>query len=131
MLWHLEALSVGGRGYLSGREAQGEHPCPAAGGDVVGAVHRVADPLFHRCLVQGQRHHDGGCELLAVVRSQRRRSSGYDGVDDEVERAGLLDWVVHEPAPAKDHRGSVVHRVVKGRPGQHEAVELRHRHTDV
>ena len=69
--------------------------------------------------------HGGGGQLLARVRAQRRRPTGHDVVDDQVERVHLLCLCRDQSCATDDHRGAVVHRVVEGRPGQHQTIDTR------
>ena len=99
--------------------AQRHHPGPdPARLDVDVLVERVPGAALDRRLVQREREHRRGGELLAGRPAQRRRTG--PGVTWSTSRSRACDRSaasVDHAGPADHHGGAVVHRVVEARTG--------------
>ena len=70
----------------------------------------------------------GGVQFIAVGRTRFRCTPWQDGIDVTRQHGGFFVTILHQLRNAEGNHGSIVHRVVKVRARQHQAIHQRHAH---
>src|SRR3569832_2621272 len=69
-----------------GKELQGQDSCPTSERIVFFCINGGPAPDFGGCLLEPQTQNTRGLQLLCVCRTNIRRTSGHDVIDERVER---------------------------------------------
>src|SRR6266581_1578484 len=123
VLWHRDVLRdpLLGHGLLRD-QSKGKHAGPHRQRDVLLVVLRAPGSHLGGGLVQPDPQDSRLAQLDVAGAADVVPAAGRDVLGDDLQRVEPLPRVVHLDRGAEDHDRAVVHRVVEGRTGQHQAV---------